>query len=615
MRFPKQELDVDKYLEELSNLLNDEKCHIFIDTNIISQLYHLNKKARDQFYDWVKFCKDRFHIPNWVVHEFSKRVINPSEDYLSEFKESEQDKQINSLKRFKDILDEYIDESLISDKGFLIKNIESAIENLKEIKKITKKDAIDKQIKNVYKEIFDNFKDYVIDTNIYNIMENISLEHMIRREGKISPGFEDVNKKSNIYGDLIIWKEILYFCREKKIDKVIFISKDQKKDMVYSPTEQTPKGREKLKIANESLVYEFKLNIGTENFYYINFETLVKLLSEQNKEYNNLAFSLQTTEKLERQNDQQESDKQNITTIEPSVKLLSEQNKEYNNIAFLSQTTEKLNKQNADIVTKEETNEVTKYSENALADTNYDTTENSSIIDQYIAELRSHNWYRQNDAIKNLMTLNFRKGDNTQQTKDTLFVLGRNVLQSAEGAAYEAINFIENLKQNISKWDASFQEYFIEGLLYEIFFNSEGRIRSGAFKANYFSIIIAQIKSLKLEKTFNFVNDKLKDANRFTPIVGSNQKYEFEFEFNKTDENDLVSKTEKLMINKQDASGTFTKYDYYQFNYDDNLKKSLSAYYAIPEENIILKPDELENREIKYITYIPENGYNDSLPF
>lgn len=139
MRFPKQELDVDKYLEELSNLLNDEKCHIFIDTNIISQLYRLNKKARDQFYDWVKFCKDRFHIPNWVVHEFSKRVINPSEDYLSEFKESEQDKQINSLKRFKDILDEYIDESLTSDKGSLIKNIESAIENLKEIKKNHKK--------------------------------------------------------------------------------------------------------------------------------------------------------------------------------------------------------------------------------------------------------------------------------------------------------------------------------------------------------------------------------------------------------------------------------------------------------------------------------------------
>ena len=69
------------------------------------------------------------------------------------------------------------------------------------------------------------------------------------------------------------------------------------------------------------------------------------------------------------------------------------------------------------------------------------------------------------------------------------------------------------------------------------------------------------------------------------------------------------------MINKRDVSDTFTKYDYYQFNYDDNLKKSLSAYYAIPEENIILKPDELENREIKYITYISENGYNDSLPF
>ena len=49
MRFPKQELDIDQYLQVIDGLLNDEECHLFIDTNIISQLYKLNDAARMDF--------------------------------------------------------------------------------------------------------------------------------------------------------------------------------------------------------------------------------------------------------------------------------------------------------------------------------------------------------------------------------------------------------------------------------------------------------------------------------------------------------------------------------------------------------------------------------------
>lgn len=38
MRFPKQELDIDQYMQTIESLLNDKDCHLFIDTNIISQL-------------------------------------------------------------------------------------------------------------------------------------------------------------------------------------------------------------------------------------------------------------------------------------------------------------------------------------------------------------------------------------------------------------------------------------------------------------------------------------------------------------------------------------------------------------------------------------------------
>lgn len=39
MKFPKQELDIDNYQKDIKILLEDESCHIFIDTNIISQFH------------------------------------------------------------------------------------------------------------------------------------------------------------------------------------------------------------------------------------------------------------------------------------------------------------------------------------------------------------------------------------------------------------------------------------------------------------------------------------------------------------------------------------------------------------------------------------------------
>ncbi len=49
MRFPKIELDIDHYMQIIKNLLDSEDCHLFIDTNIILQLYKLNDEARADF--------------------------------------------------------------------------------------------------------------------------------------------------------------------------------------------------------------------------------------------------------------------------------------------------------------------------------------------------------------------------------------------------------------------------------------------------------------------------------------------------------------------------------------------------------------------------------------
>ncbi len=46
MKFPKRYIDVFEYQSEIKALLGDNDCAIFIDTNIISQLYRLNVSIR-----------------------------------------------------------------------------------------------------------------------------------------------------------------------------------------------------------------------------------------------------------------------------------------------------------------------------------------------------------------------------------------------------------------------------------------------------------------------------------------------------------------------------------------------------------------------------------------
>lgn len=91
MKFPIHRLDIDKYLDKIKNLLSDKECYFFIDTNVISQLYRLNDNARSDFYKWVEDCGNRFFIPTWVIHEYSKIIYSQQTDeYFSELSKIKQ---------------------------------------------------------------------------------------------------------------------------------------------------------------------------------------------------------------------------------------------------------------------------------------------------------------------------------------------------------------------------------------------------------------------------------------------------------------------------------------------------------------------------------------------
>lgn len=570
MRFPKQELDIDQYMQTINSLLNDNECHLFIDTNIISQLYKLNDDARTDFFNWVSTVSNRFHIPNWTVHEYQKRYCSKkTKEYLDELDNKELVKKLQYLSNF---VRGYVSDSLLvgstdyqGQKDKLFADLDEIAEKFGKINNALTKRQNEHQLK-VHSDILQNLQPYTMDTDIYTLMEDIDYASDLRYSHLVPPGFEDIKKPDNKYGDLIIWKEILEYCKNHNVTKATWITRDGKTDMAYSPQKQISGGHpasDPIAIAHESLVYEFSLNTNSQEFFLINFLTLVKSISSS---YQNLAISFQIVTKPETEESLETISLEDQQTEQEQVSQPEENDSVHNNLPALV------------------------YSDDALADAGYEEKCIDPHVKMMIADFRSHNWYKQNDAAKFLMKWKLTTVDASKVSgRDMLFVLGRNVYQSADGTSNGAIQYIQNLKDYIREWGDIEKKSFIDGMLYEVFFDSHGNIRPKEFKTKYFDVILRQIDQLGLDNVYQYINTSLSSNRdkRFTPEVRTDKQYTFKFIY--TPDSHGRARTSKLFINGVDASETFSHAIAWTFATRDNIYAKLSIYYAIPTDKITIE--------------------------
>ena len=572
MKLPIQKLDIELYLQKINGLLNDDECHIFIDTNIISQLYRLNDDARTDFYNWVRTLQDRFHIPVWAIHEYSKKIYSNKgkEEYLSELS------KINTIrKELEGILPfvtAYIGDPLLvgtvyqSKKSDLISDLDNVNSVLNKISTAIKSSNISNHLNKVHSEI-EKLNGCILSSDIFEIIETLRNYGSTRYEHEIPPGFQDNIKKSNIYGDLIIWKEILEYCTQNQIKKAILISRDSKSDIVYMPSVQNIGTRkaspnEKVKIAHESLVHEFYTKTSSNDFFIIDFKTLVKDLA---KNYRNLALSFQ----ISIADEERQIDTNNLT-----LEINNDDHEEKNELVVLD-------------------NNENEYLGIALTDEQYDSTTN--CMDRYITELKTYNWYRQNPAINKIISLKETKFPDTIENRSSFFVLGRNILQSADGSSGEAIRFMENFSKYINSWNSVFKKALIDGMLFEVFFDSKGKIRPKGFKATFYNDLCKNAHSV-VPKYSDFINERIEKVKteRFIPKVDVVTTYNFVFEIDKNGD------TQKIKCNDIDISNTFISDWGYNFSNINNLVDSLSGYYAILPKYI--KVEGLgDNNVVKFI--------------
>jgi len=260
------------------------------DTSALLEFYYLPKKTRQNIYDQTfAHLKERLWTPGHVEFEFLKNQEETiSKAYNDQYESIEKliadlkpnfDQHINkkvheiSEKTKKDDKHPHLDQVYLNEIKTKIENFSKDIEEFK--------NKITLQVNASQTEILNtNTEDDVLEAiNTYFLIgSNYSFEQIIeitkegkhRYEYKIPPGYGDFYNKekkgTQIFGDLIIWKQILDYAKDKRLP-IIFITNDNTKDEDWCYFEKD-KNENRIKAPREELIKEMYDHAGTEFWMY-----------------------------------------------------------------------------------------------------------------------------------------------------------------------------------------------------------------------------------------------------------------------------------------------------------------------------------------------------------
>ncbi len=96
-------------------------------------------------------------------------------------------------------------------------------------------------------------------------------------------------------------------------------------------------------------------------------------------------------------------------------------------------------------------------------------------LNNAIDELKSHNWYTQNPAMGRVRKI---LAEMPMVDDSQAFVVGRNIYQSADGSANDAITFMHHLRTELGRFPIRTMCFLYLGMLYEVYFDSQDVIRA-----------------------------------------------------------------------------------------------------------------------------------------
>ncbi|WP_211197183.1 caspase family protein [Pseudoalteromonas arctica] len=157
------------------------------------------------------------------------------------------------------------------------------------------------------------------------------------------------------------------------------------------------------------------------------------------------------------------------------------------------------------------------YSNEAISDELFHI-DSDKLMHTEIRHLKSHDWYIQNPVAPKLTATSLNDADD-----DTVFVLGRNIYQAACGSARYLSSYISRFREETTNLHAKTRKALLDGMIFEIFFNSKGQIRD-SFKTSKFNSVFDYQKFSEFNDSFTFISDVLSTYHsRFYAIPGKSR--------------------------------------------------------------------------------------------
>ncbi|TDP60663.1 PIN domain-containing protein [Flavobacterium dankookense] len=234
--------------EEIEQAWNDG---IFaFDANTLLNLYRYTDVTRKDFTHALKSIKERLFIPSQVAYEYLNNrvgVIDGLEKSYFELEKVLKDnfdnnlkKSINAFKRHPSI----VIETILGKYEDFLKKISVELEKQK------KRHPDFKTKDNILNELTELFESCIGKEPSKTEVVKIYAEGKERYAEEIPPGYKDLKEKEkkgsrHLYGDLLVWKELIEFSKKNK-KPLVFVTDDRKEDWWKIENGKTIRPREEL---------------------------------------------------------------------------------------------------------------------------------------------------------------------------------------------------------------------------------------------------------------------------------------------------------------------------------------------------------------------------------
>ena len=233
------------------------------------------------------------------------------------------------------------------------------------------------------------------------------------------------------------------------------------------------------------------------------------------------------------------------------------------------------------------------YPDEAIADKNFDLSSSNQLID-IVKELKVSNWYVQNPAMEKVVELNV-----DDYTDVELFILGRNILQTANGGENEAGEFMNDLANRLNQFTKNGINHVLNGLLFETYFNSDGVFRGKYLKTSYLPSLSALSGNANYSKSYDFIEEQLEifRENMFYIPNSKNQTVNFDVVFEKQQKDGVpifrvldIKHEIKSVLVKDSENSFFNSGDdiFYETMQFAGLKSKISQISLVPVNKVVI---------------------------